>query len=160
MKRTAYLIMLLGCMVLASCGGFYYSDETTIAGGVWNSFEPRRFDFEWKKPELCVDLSLKVAVDTSVYHEPNLPVIVKISGPEGESRQFRTQINILDREGKLMGEVNEEGMAVCDETVRPHMFFNTKGTQQIEITQGTSKYNLCGIHKIGIELKKSKLKYK
>ena len=147
-------------MVCVSCTKFSYRDDHTVPNGVWNSFEPQKFEFEWKKPDMCVDLSLTAAFDTSMYREKEFPVIVKMKSPEGESRQFRTQICIVDKGGMMHGKANEEGLIVCHQTIRPHMFFNSKGKHSIELTQGTSKYDLVGVKKIGIEIEKSNLEYK
>lgn len=159
MNRFVFSI-LLACLLCASCTKFSYTDNRTVPNGVWNSFEPQRFEFEWNKPDLCVDLSLTAAFDTSLYRDKVFPVIVKLKGPEGESRQFRSQISIVDRDGVLHGEANEAGQIVCRQVIRPHMFFNAKGKHIIELTQGTSKYDLVGVKQIGIAIEKSNLKYK
>ena len=158
MKKLV-LPILLFCLV-CGCSRFSYTDERTVPNGVWNSFEPQAFEFDWKKPDMCVDLSLSAAIDTSLYREKVFPVIVKLMSPEGESRQFRTEICIVDRDGVLHGKANEAGQIVCQQVIRPHMFFNSKGKHSIVITQGTSKYDLVGVKMIGIGIEKSNLKYK
>lgn len=159
MNKFVFLT-LFACLACVSCTKFTYTDTRTVPNGVWNSFEPQKFEFEWTKPDMCVDLSLSAAIDTSIYKEKVFPVIVKLMSSEGESRQFRTQLCIVDRDGVLHGKANEAGLIVCQQVIRPHMFFNSKGKQSIEITQGTSKYDLVGIKTIGIGIEKSDLKYK
>lgn len=158
MKKVVFI--LLACLVCVSCTKFSYRDDRTVPNGVWNSFEPQKFEFEWKKPDMCVDLSLTAAFDTSLYREKEFPVIVKLKSPEGESRQFRTEISIVDRDGVMHGKANEAGQIVCHQVIRPHMFFNSKGKHSIEITQGTSKYDLVGVKTIGIAIERSNLEYK
>ena len=63
MKRII-LPLVAACLALASCSGkFHMSDDKTIANGVWNNFEPRIFEFDWQRTDLCVDLSLSVTFD-------------------------------------------------------------------------------------------------
>ena len=158
MKKILPLMVV--CAMLASCAKFHYSEIKSDNVGVWNSFEPKVFEFDWKKPEMCVDLSITVGVDTAVYRDDAMPLIVKLASPDGESRQFQTQVIVRDRDGVLHGEADENGHIVCTEIVRPHMFFNTKGVHRIEIKQGTSKYDLPGVHTVGISIDKSNLEYK
>lgn len=158
--KKIILPLILSCLFLSSCGKFHYSHDISINTGVWNSFEPRVFEFDWQKPDLCVDLSMKVAVDTSRYRDNVLPIIVKMVSSDGESRQFRTEILIRDRDGILHGEADEQGYIVCQDVIRHHMFFNSKGKQRIEVTQGTSKYDLVGIYSVGIAIDKANLEYK
>lgn len=151
---------ILACLLFASCGKFHYSHDISINSGVWNNFEPRVFEFDWNKPDLCVDLALSVAFDTSRFRDNMLPVGVTMKSPEGELRHFTTNILLRDRDGVLHGEANADGHIVCTEVVRPHIFFNSKGTHRIEVTQNTSKYDLPGIHTVGIRIDKANLDYK
>jgi len=158
--KKHFLPLLFALLTFASCGKFHYSDDKSITSGVWNNFEPRVFEFDWQKPDLCVDLSLCITFDTSRFHDDVLPVGITIKTSEGELRHFITDVTLRDNNSVLNGEADEYGNIVCTQCIRPHIFFNSKGTQRIEVSQNTSKYDLPGILSVGIRLDKSDLKYK
>ena len=159
MKRIL-LPIILASLFFASCGKYHYSHDIGIGTGVWNNFEPRIFEFDWQKPDLCVDLSLSITIDTSRFHDDMLPVGVTIKSPDGELRHFVTKILLRDRDGIIHGKADEQGRFVCTEVIRPHMFFNSKGTHRIEVSQNTSKYDILGIYNVGIRIDKANLEYK
>ena len=158
MKRICLPLMLV-CLALASCGKQYYSNDLGISNGVWNNFEPRVFEFDWQKPDRCVDLSLTVTFDTARFHDNMLPLGVTMKSPDGELRHFTTAIILRDRDGVLHGKTDPDGRIVCTEVIRPHIFFNSKGTHSIEVSQNTSKYDLPGVCSVGIRIDKANLEY-
>lgn len=155
MKKSIILVCL-ATIVIVSCQHFSYSDTKTLNGGAWNRFEPIAFEFDITKPDQATDIWLIATFDTAIYRAAKLPLVVKMIGTNGERRQFRSEIVVVDKKGQLCGEVTPSGLIECRQKIRNNFYFNTKGQHRMEVSQGTTKYDIRGIGEIGLHLEKSK----
>lgn len=149
-------------MLLCSCGRkTVVSESQQIPNGVWNHFEPVSFNFNMSNLDDCFDLYLEAAVDTARYLAKDLPVIVEMTSPNGEHRQFRAYIQVRDNNGKITSEqkASAEGCMSCRSKIRGYLFFNSKGEYLMEVKQGTNKYDINGVRNLKLEIEKSKLEY-
>ena len=91
MSKRSKLTLLAASLLLVSCAGNYqFSDKVTIPNGVWNNFEPRVFEFDWNKPDMCVDLSLYVVFDTSQFSYSDILCRLTQTAQEGRTTALGT----------------------------------------------------------------------
>ncbi|MBR1644285.1 MAG: hypothetical protein IJ684_02810 [Bacteroidales bacterium] len=154
MKRmgTATLAVALLLLSLTGCGRKPVVDETRyFANQRWKWQEPERFEFDIKKTSECYNLVAEVYYDTAVLRRPTLPLIVDLQSPNGERRTFQASILLRTRDGHCTGTVIGD-FASATATLKKYFFFNTPGTQQLVVTQGTDRYELAGVSRLTLRV--------
>lgn len=154
--RTLAAALLL--LLFASCGSkTVYDDTHTIAGSAWQRFEPETFEADIKNVDDCYDIYVTVVVDTARFREAALPLTVKMSNDNRETRTLFGTVILRDREGSWLGQFDSQGRLTVRHKLRDYFFFNSPGRQQIQIGQRTSKYEIEGIQRLGLAIVKADL---
>ena len=161
MKTKSFAIIFFAalCLTLSSCKGKELINETRgFEDNKWLHFSPERFDFSVDNIDECYNINIAVTVDTSSFRYSSLPLIVNIYSPSGEQRNFRSTLNMRNKDGIWLGEWND-GLFTHTTCVRSFFFFNDKGDYKMEIGQGTDRYELGGVNSISLTIEQAELKY-
>lgn len=158
MKRISLLTILfvLGGLLCSSCNKTLIDDTHNLNNSKWMRFEAQQFQFNVKNTDDCYHIVLTVNVDTSIYTERTLPLVVNMTSEGGETRMFYSNIKLKDKKGNRFGTL-VGNYQTASTRIRSYMFFNHKGQQTIAIKQGTSKYELPGIASVNLRVEKAKL---
>ena len=157
-KRYLFIFALLCSFLVAACGGKVVVDDThTFESDRWQSFEPQVFDFNIRNAEDCYDIYVTAVIDTALYHEKMLPLAVNLTGASGESRVFRYDMVVRDK-NSWIGEYRD-GLLYSKRCIRQYFFFNGTGQFSLTFKQITSRYELSGIHALMLRIERSKLEY-
>lgn len=156
-----HLIPALLCTVALLCAcqrnNTVFDETHTFNGNNWNRFTPEQFEIDVPNAEDYYNIDFTVSVDTSVYRYKEFPLMVIMTSPAGEERQFYHTI-ILNEKGRWRGEVHD-GLRTVQGRVRSYFTFNRKGTHTMLVSQTTSQYDLEGIHSLQVTVDKTKLEY-
>ena len=157
MKRTL-LIAALSALLLISCSKNTVFEETrTFKGNIWNHFTPEVFDITIDNTEDYYNLDFLAAVDTGRYRYDNVPVMIELTSPGGELRQFYGVV-ALKENNRWRGEM-EDGYRVASGRIRSYFSFNSRGTHRMEVSHTTSQYDLEGVHSLSVVVTKAKIDY-
>lgn len=154
MLLTAFVALLF-----TSCNKPVTNDTHTLGDEKWMRFKPEKFQFNVKDYDDCYDILLTLRIDTTIYTENELPLIVDLYTPNDEHRMFNVSLLVHNKKGKLNG--TRMGQYV-DVTVpaKQWFFFNTDGKYRLEVKQATSHYEISGITNIQVLVKKSDMRLK
>lgn len=156
-----YRIITLLCAValLAAChrGNTIFDQTHTLDGNRWNRFTPEEFQIPIHNVEDYYNIDFTVSVDTALYRYGEFPVMVILTSPGGEERQFFHTI-MLRENGRWRGETRD-GYRTVQGRVRSYFTFNHKGTHTMAVSHTTSQYDLEGIHSLQVSIEKAKLDY-
>lgn len=154
--RTLLVAALL--LLFASCGSkTVFDDSRTFAGDTWKRFEPEQFEADIANADDCYDIYVTVTIDTARFRESALPLTVKLSNENRETRTLFGTVVLRNREGTWMGQFDSQGLLTCRHKLRDYFFFNSAGLQEIQIGQRTSKYEISGIRQLGLTIVKAEL---
>lgn len=157
MKRYI-LPILLSLLLFCSCGKKVILDQDrTFANATWMRFEPESFQVDAPNTEDCYNIYFTAHIDTALFHEKGLPLILEMVGPDGEKRSLFPSVVLRNHEGTWMGEIDNQGILTVSQMVRQFYFFNSKGTHTINLSQRTSKYQIEGIRDINLRVEKVKI---
>lgn len=157
MKRTL-LIAALSALLLISCSKNTVFEETrTFKGNIWNHFTPEVFDINIDNTEDYYNIDFLAAVDTGRYRYDNVPVMIELTSPGGELRQFYGVV-ALKENNRWRGEM-EDGYRVASGRIRSYFSFNSRGTHHMEVSHTTSQYDLEGVHSLTVVVTKAKIDY-
>ena len=124
MKRTL-LIAALSALLLISCSKNTVFEETrTFKGNIWNHFTPEVFDINIDNTEDYYNIDFLAAVDTGRYRYDNVPVMIELTSPGGELRQFYGVV-ALKENNRWRGEM-EDGYRVASGRIRSYFSFNSR----------------------------------
>ena len=156
MKRNILLAAI--ALLLTACGSdTVYNSEHTFKGNIWNHFTPEVFDIDITNTEDYYNIDFIAAVDTAVYRYDNVPVMIELTSPNGEERQFYGVV-FLKENGRWRGEM-EDGYRTASGRIRSYFSFNSQGTHHMEVTHTTSQYDLEGVHSLAVVITKAKIDY-
>lgn len=156
----SHRILLAAALLLlfASCGSkTIYDDSHTFAGDIWKRFEPEQFEADIKNVDDCYDIYVTVTVDTALFRENALPLTMKLSNDNRETRTLFGTVILRNREGTWMGQFDNQGRLTCRHKLRDYFFFNSAGRQDIQISQRTSKYEIRGVKRLGLSIIKAEV---
>ncbi len=157
-------ILTLLCAALlaagfAACNKPLLDDTHHFVNEKWMRFEPEKYSFEVSNIDDCYDIVLTLRIDTTRFADKELPLIVDLYTANDEHRMFTTAATLHDRHGNLNG--TRMGQYV-DITVaaKRFLYFNTAGTQRLEIKQATSRYEIDGLNSLTVAVRKSDMRLK
>lgn len=158
MRLTKTLLLLACTLLLAACNNRPICDEQrTFAGDIWNRFTAENFDIAVSNINDYYHLDVTAAIDTARYRYDIVPLMVNLTSPGGEERQFYGVIQLKDK-GRPRGEM-VDGYRVVSGRLRSFFSFNHAGTHKMAISQTTSQYDLEGIHSLSLTVTRAKLDY-
>ncbi|MBQ0016411.1 MAG: hypothetical protein KBT04_05455 [Bacteroidales bacterium] len=161
MKKT--LIILLGCLsmlVITSCKQkVVVNDTRTFADKNWVRFTQETFDVNIADVDECYDIYLSAVIDTALYRQAGLPIIVSITHNDGETRQFRTDLALKNAQGQWQGEF-KDGLLNYTKCIRPYFFFNSNGKYTIALSQCSHRYDLYGVVSVTLHIERAEIKMK
>ncbi len=160
MKRI--LILLCAALMLAgltACNKTILDETHTFTNETWLRFEPESYSFDIDDCYDCYDLLLTLRIDTTRYTDNVLPLIVDLYTANQEHRMFTTELKLHDRNGTLNGKRLGKYVDVTVPAKR-FFYFNTEGTQRMEIKQATSRYEIAGINRLTATVQKSDMRLK
>lgn len=158
MKRI--LSIALFAFLLCACGNKTLLDENrTFANDTWMRFTPEHFDVPVSNTEDCYNFNVTLVIDTAVYHETALPIMMEIESPDNEKRTLFSTILLRNHEGSWLGHFGDDGLFTITQTVRQFYFFNTTGTHTVNLSQRTHRYEIRGIKSLHFSIVKAKLEY-
>lgn len=126
--------------------------------GAWNRFKPKIFTVDISNANELYNISLCVTVDTSLFHDNSLPMLVNVVSPAGERRMFPCSILLRDKSGEWNGEW-QNGLLVVDKCIRDSFSFNRDGEHSVSVGQGTHYYDIKGIRAIRLHIEETKIDY-
>lgn len=160
MKKLRLFSLLLGVMLLCSCGKKVLLDDTrTFANDTWLRFQPEQFELTPSSTDDCYNFILTVTIDTSRFHETGLPIIMELDNANHEKRTLFSTLVLRNHNGSWMGNFDEQGYLVLTQSVRQYFFFSSTATHSLSLGQRTSKYEIHGIRSINLKIEKAKLEY-
>ena len=146
-------------LTLSACGKkTIIDDERTFGRDVWNRFTPEVFEFNVSNTEDYYNIDLTVTVDTTLYRYGSLPLTVNLYSPNSERRMFYAEVPLKEND-RWRGEMAEGNYRTVSHHIRTFFSFNAKGDHRMEIGQGTSQYDLEGIHSVQLTVETVKLDY-
>lgn len=162
MKRL--YMAILGALLFCSCGKkVLVDDERHFANDTWNRFTPEKFDVEVGDPEGYYNINVEAVVDSARMRNDRLPLVVNFYSPNGERRMFYTDIALVENgrwKGKPLPGRERDGWRVVSQCIRPFFIFNVKGTHNIEISQGTSQFDLDGVRSFRLQIEEAEMDFK
>lgn len=159
MKRHI-LPLIFTLLLFCSCGKKVLLDQDhTFANATWMRFEPETFQVEAPNTDDCYNFYITAHIDTNVFHENGLPLIIEMISADGETRSHFPSLLLRNHEGTWMGDFDSQGILTVKQMVRQFYFFNSVGTHTIHVSQRTSKYQIEGIRDINLRIEKAKIEY-
>lgn len=157
--RFVAFVLLLSAALLSSCqrGGVVYDGTKELPEGRWMRFEPTEFDIDVRSAEDCYEIEAVLVLDTSRFREAALPIVLKVVSPAGETRTLFSTIMLKGTDGRCLAQGSQAGGCLFRQRVREYFYFNNKGAHRISVGQRTSRYEISGIHSIGITISKAQL---
>lgn len=160
MNKRHLILPVLALLLFCSCSkSTLFEEERTFANNTWFRLQPEHFSVKATNTDDCYNFLFSVTLDTALYGETALPIMMEIESPDHEKRTLFSTILLRNREGNYLGEFDEQGHLCVTQMVRQFYFFNAKGEHSINIGQRTTKYEIRGIHNIKLQLNKVKLEY-
>lgn len=160
MNKKLFILPILALMLFCSCSkNTLFEEERTFANSTWFRLQPEHFTVNANNTDDCYNFLFSIAIDTALYSETSLPIMMEIESPDHEKRTLFSTIMLRNKDGQCLGEFDSEGHLCVTQTVRQFYFFNTKGDHSVNISQRTTKYEIHGIHSIKLKLEKVKLEY-
>lgn len=157
MKYRILTTLLLGTLLLGSCQKTLVNETHQFQNATWMRFSPEHFSFKVNNTDDCYHIYMTVTLDTAVYTANDLPLVVNMHSDDStELRMYYSNIAMRDKKGKRAGTFNGSKQTIT-QRVREYVYFNTKGGQNIDVKQGTAKYELQGIESFGIKIEKANL---
>lgn len=154
------LPILFAVLLLSSCGKKVILNETrTFDRNTWMRFQPETFQVEANTTEDCFNIYATVEIDTSLFKENGLPLMIEIKSPQGDSRTLFNTVLLRDHQGNWMGNFNDYGVITVSQMIRQFYFFNALGTHTFNLSQRTNKYEIQGINGITLKIEKTKIEY-
>ena len=135
-----------------------FNETHTFKNNTWMRFEPEVFNVDITDENECYDLWMSARVDTTVFHDSDLPLIINIYSENGERRMFNGHIQVRDGEGKLMGKSAGQFVDVVARVTK-FFYFNTSGQHRFEIKNNGTKYEMPGIANFNLRIEKSTIEY-
>ena len=165
MKRSSLLVFGFYLLVsLASCSrpDTVFEGTLDFPSGEWLRFEPQQITAQIPNADDCYEIHLSAIIDTAVYHQPALPVTIKITSPAGERRTLFADLLLQARDGHSLGQpVNGHTSTSLqfNQRIREYFYFNQPGDHTVSIGQRTSRYQIQGIRQVQFTIRKAKLEY-
>lgn len=160
MKIRSYLMGLLCLLLFISCkSDILVEEQRVFDNNTWMRFEMENFNVKVDNVEECYDIYLNLTVDTSQLKENVVPLNFNLYSPNGERRMFRTLINIINKNGLLLGDTQDDGYVYFNHKARSYFFFNAEGEYTFEVGQATNRYELRGIKSVELIIKRAELVY-
>ncbi|MFA8300261.1 MAG: hypothetical protein ACEPOV_08880 [Hyphomicrobiales bacterium] len=128
----------------------------TMENDTWNRFFSPTFEFEINNADIKYDFYLVAKVNRELPVN-TIPFVLATSFDNGDERAVKLNFQIMDKDHQFYGEF-KDGYYICKVPLRKNYFAHKKGTIKLEVTNTTSKFNLEGVHSVGIEMYKSKKK--
>lgn len=154
MKR---LLPFLLIPLLVACGKTVYHEDHTFTNNTWMRFEAESFEFSIRNIDEYYDIFATVTLDTNRFLNHDFPLVVNMTNEEGELRMFYANIPLFDpKTGQRAGEFDGSRQTATAK-IRKYLSFNRKGAVKLEVKQGTSKYELPGVHSFGVSVKKAQM---
>lgn len=158
MKKNLILLCSTILLLMSACGHKIVLDEEhQFAGNVWNRFTPEQFEVDINNVENYYNIDFTVAIDTALFRYDAVPVMVLLTSPAGEERQFYGNIALTEK-GRPRGEM-KEGYRMATGRIRSYFSFNRTGTHRMAVSQATSQYDLEGIHSLAVSVTRAKIDY-
>ena len=138
-----------------------FDEERLFDRDVWNRFTPEQFEINVDNIENYYNIDFTVSIDTGRYRYDAVPLMVILTSPGGEERQFYSTV-ALSENGRPRGEMqpSRDGNRACRVVtgrIRSYFSFNHKGTHRVAVSQATSQYDLEGIHAVRLTVTQAKL---
>ena len=160
LSKSLFILSAAAILFLtSSCNKTIFDETRTFANDTWMRFSPEKFEVNAPSTEDCYNFVVTLTIDTNIFHEAGLPIILEIANPENETRTMFATLLFRNHEGTVLGHLDENGNLVITQTVREYYFFNTTGVHHISLSQRTSKYEIHGIKQLNLHIEKSKLDY-
>ena len=157
-NNTLRCLPLLALLLLTACGHkAALHEERQFAGDIWNRFTPEQFEVSIDNENNYYNIDFTVAVDTARYRYDAVPVMVILTSPAGEERQFYGNVALTEK-GRPRGEI-QQGYRVATGRIRSYFSFNRPGTHRMAVSQATSQYDLEGIHSLTVSVTRAKIDY-
>ena len=155
------LIILLA-LLLAGCShsGRVYEGTLDFPSGKWLRFEPRELKAQIPNAEDCYELHVSALIDTTLYRESSLPLTIKITSQQGETRTIFASLSLRSNDGHSLGEPAPDGAPGAlhfGQRIREYFYFNTSGAHTISIGQRTSRYEIQGIRQVCFSVSKANI---
>lgn len=145
-------------LFLTGCGNKVLLDEEhTFSNNTWSRFSPETFDVAIGNADKYYHIDYTVTFDTGLYRYDKLPLVVDIHGEDGTHRHMGPTITLREN-GRWKGEM-EGPYRTVKARVYNFFTFNQPGTYSYQVKQGTSQYDLEGIHAIRITMEEARLEY-
>lgn len=159
MHKHQLFPFLLAALLLASCGGnkVVFDEEHTFDRNTWNRVTPVEFSVDIDNVEDYYNIDFTVSVDTLRYRYDRFPLIVHLTSPAGESRQFYYTVQLKEND-RWRGQC-VDGYRVVQGRARSYFSFNRKGTHRMDVKQETSQYDLEGVRALGVSIERTKVEY-
>ena len=153
-------IFIFAIAIFSSCSNDVIFEEThQFPNETWQRFEPECFTFDVKNVEDCYDIYFNFRINTNVFRVEQLPFIIQLTDSEGTTRNMKTEIAIVDKNGNLNG--NKIGMySEFNVKVREYFFFNHEGKHEFLIKNGSQFFELQGITSFGLKIVKANMDLK
>lgn len=154
------ILPFLALIMLCSCGHKVILEESrSFNNSTWLRFEPEHFVVHADNTEDCYNFYVTLHVDTTLFRETGLPIMLETKSPEGETRTLFSTVLLRNHEGSWLGEFGNDGTLEVTQMVRQFYFFNVKGDHTIDLSQRTSKYEIRGIRDLNFKIEKTKIEY-
>lgn len=160
MKIKTCLLGLICSLCLISCkSDVLVKEQRDFENNTWMRFELEKFDIKVDNVDDCYDIYLNLVVDTAQLKESVVPLVFNMNSPNGERRNFRTLVNVKNKNGLLLGESCDDGYVYFEHKARNYFFFNAEGVYEIEVGQATNRYELHGIKSVELIVERAELVY-
>ena len=157
-KNLLYFLLLTSSFLLpAGCSpsDTVYEGSVDFAGGKWLRFEPHELKVDIPNADDCYELIITAVIDTALYHQSALPLTLKVTSGQGETRTLFADLLLHARDGHSLGQPDAGSRLVFTQRVREYFYFNTKGTHTVTIGQRTSRYEIDGIQRLTFTVRKA-----
>ena len=157
MKHRVLASFILSMVLFCSCNKTLVDDTHKFQNSNWMRFSPEHFSFKVNNTDECYHIYMTVTLDTAIYTANDLPLVVNMHSDDStELRMYYSNIALRDKNGKRVGTFDGSKQTVT-QRVRDYVYFNTLGGQNIDVKQGTPKYELPGIDAFGLKIEKANL---
>ncbi len=154
--KTAALTALIA-LLLGACNRPLLDEQRTFPSQRWNRFTPETFELDIKNADLYFNIDFTVSFDTAAYRYDRLPLVIDIRSADGSHRHMEPKV-MLKENGRWKGE--QQGALRVVKTRAYNCFsFNQPGHYTYSVKQGTSQYDLEGIHSLHITITPAKLDF-
>ncbi|MBP3763295.1 MAG: hypothetical protein J6I49_05365 [Bacteroidales bacterium] len=164
MKKKRHPVRLWAALALATaaaltaCGNTKLVDEErTFASDIWNRFTPEVFELKVTDADMYFNVDFTVEVDTVLYRYDDFPMIIDIYDTDGTHRHLTPVLKVREN-GRWKGEQRDRYRRV-EARLFNYFAFNAPGDYRYEVKQGTSQYDLEGIHSLRLAITEAKLDY-